>query len=691
MPSKTKNINIDNDRPFLGLKSYEEEHKRWFGGRGKEVEKLVTLIEDNVLTILFGKSGIGKTSLIKAGLLPKLRKNFYLPIYVRIDFESNIVTPLEQLRNGIESQILAKDPNALKIGDLTLWEYMHDVKILDGIMQPVLFLDQFEELFTLAGMHEIKIKTFLRALGDLAENRVPLTVQEKTKRENKPIKSSYADADFRVVLSFREDYLANMENLRQLMPSLRNSRFRIKEMNGLNALNAILTSAKSIITEENAKAIIIGLPDNRIFKENQQPELDWENKSIEPFMLSLVCYEINEHRIRKKMSEISIDLIKKINVQSIIKDHYTNNVIKKYDAKVTVAIEELLVTSDGYRRFCIRNDFVEKFDISNDQLDTLINDRIIRQETRNGHDYVELIHDTMAPFIRNSRWARHDKEKKDKERAEMKRKASRFRILAAILLLGLIASLFFSWKARQAAEQSRLFAKDAKQQREKALIAQTVAEDLKQAASDYSDSISTAIAFLEDSIAKINLMLKEANVRESQIIQQVSVSELRSYNYSSYKVELQIADSLNSKFDFKGAKQHYKIAYDYCDNATAKQNIRLKLSNVERLLKVNEQWSVYVYYREVKRNATVSKAKRVTSLLKNQGFNVAIHSLSEEKNLRGGDSKSNIIMADQNQKSSISIANKIIKNFEKFGYKFSLRPVDENRKKDGLLYIYIYF
>ncbi len=689
MPN-TKHLNIDQNRPFLGLKSYEEEHKKWFGGRIKEVEKLLTLIEDNLLTILFGKSGIGKTSLIKAGLLPKLRKNFYLPIYVRIDFEAKAVDPLQQLMSGIERQILAKDPKAMTIGEMTLWEYLHEVKILDGIMQPVLFLDQFEELFTLAGLKEPRIQSFLSALSDLAENRVPLSVQASRKKENKPIKSTYANAEYRVVLSFREDYLANMENLRPLMPSLRNSRFRIKEMNGQNALNAILTSAKSIISEDNAREIINMLPDNRLFKENQPEENDWQNKSIEPFMLSLVCYEINEHRIKKKLPEINIELIKKINVQSIIKDHYTNNVIKKYDKKVTVAIEELLVTSDGYRRFCIRNDFVEKFNVSNEQLDALINDRIIRQETRNGHDYVELIHDTMAPFIRNSRWARHDKEKKDLENVEMKKKAGRFRVVAAILLLGLIASLFFSYKARQAEEKAIKFAKEAKKDKQVAIVAEQTTKDLKQAVSDYSDSISTAIAFLEDSIAKINLMLKEANVREKQIVQQVSVSELRSYNYSSYKVALDIADSLKTKYDYVGAKQQYKIAYDYCDNNAAKQRIKVKLSNVERQLKTHQEWNIYVYYREVKRSATVSKAKRVTTLLKNQGFNVAIHSLSEKNNLRGGDNKTNLIMVDQNEKSGDAIVKNIISILGKYGYKFSVRPVEDKIKKGNLINIYIY-
>src|SRR5690348_11414649 len=87
---------IDNERPFPGLSSYEEKNKSQFGGRDAEIKELFRLVESNKLTIVFGKSGIGKTSLIKAGVIPELQKNFYFPVYIRIDFSAE-KAPLEQL------------------------------------------------------------------------------------------------------------------------------------------------------------------------------------------------------------------------------------------------------------------------------------------------------------------------------------------------------------------------------------------------------------------------------------------------------------------------------------------------------------------------------------------------------------------------------------------------------------------
>ena len=47
---------------------------------------------------------------------------------------------------------------------VTVWEYLHDVKLLNGLVSPVLILDQFEELFTL-GKDKKNIKDFVTRIG----------------------------------------------------------------------------------------------------------------------------------------------------------------------------------------------------------------------------------------------------------------------------------------------------------------------------------------------------------------------------------------------------------------------------------------------------------------------------------------------------------------------------------------------
>jgi WD40 repeat protein len=64
------------NNPYRGLKPFEEQHARFFFGRQELIEKLYTHIAkpDHSLTVVLGVSGSGKSSLVKAGLIPYLKK-----------------------------------------------------------------------------------------------------------------------------------------------------------------------------------------------------------------------------------------------------------------------------------------------------------------------------------------------------------------------------------------------------------------------------------------------------------------------------------------------------------------------------------------------------------------------------------------------------------------------------------------
>jgi len=58
-------------------------------------------VQRKTLAILFGQSGLGKTSILRAGIVPRLRREGYCPVYVRIDYARESPSPSQQIKQAI--------------------------------------------------------------------------------------------------------------------------------------------------------------------------------------------------------------------------------------------------------------------------------------------------------------------------------------------------------------------------------------------------------------------------------------------------------------------------------------------------------------------------------------------------------------------------------------------------------------
>lgn len=479
--------------PWPGLRSYEEAERVFFHGRRRETAELLRLVKRDVLTLFFGISGIGKSSLLQAGVFPALRVEGYLPVRVRLNvgasdnlgrdviraFETEAATQSLTIHRGADP-LPADAP-------VTMWEYFHRVRVWDHAdpVTPVLVFDQFEEVFTLGGGAGA-VSPFLTELADLVENQIPMPVRRQIDQTRRPPAFAVDETPYRVVIALREDYLANLEGLTTLMPSLsKRNKFRLLPMTVAQALEAILGPGAGLVTEAVATQIVGAIGFTRRSTERTAGDDD----EIEPFLLSLVCRELNTRRQERKLSMISADLVQSSHggVGSILRDFYDRS-FADLPAAVREFVEDRLVGRSGFRQMVAVADVQDVADLWK-PVQTLVARRLLRiEENRAGVPHIELTHDVLTPIAVASRNQRAVAE--ETARALQADRAKRARIVAAAAaLVGIALTLLlivavWQWRvavregtaaqtARGQAEQS---AEQSKQAQEAAEAARTSAQ-----------------------------------------------------------------------------------------------------------------------------------------------------------------------------------------------------------------------
>jgi len=126
--------------PYKSLLAYDFDDAAIFYGRTQAINVVLNRIQRAPLTVLHADSGTGKTSLLKAGVMPRLLADGAVPLYVR-----PYQTPVPF---AIKRALLPQLEQAPNLGVAALHDFLRQVSHLLGGGQMVILLDQFEELFT---------------------------------------------------------------------------------------------------------------------------------------------------------------------------------------------------------------------------------------------------------------------------------------------------------------------------------------------------------------------------------------------------------------------------------------------------------------------------------------------------------------------------------------------------------------
>ncbi len=185
-------------RPYRGLDVFTEKHDEYFFGRERVVDRLLDILKyEPSLAAVLGPSGSGKSSVVQAGLIPKLRQGELFGseqwgIIVQRKYDDN---PFDSLpREGLERA----EEGLVKAVQSWLDQNRGEKKRL------LLVVDQFEQL--LAERSESRLHEFLKQLIELVEAQLNVTVVLVMRDDFIPRLAQQSSALFNSVLSSASGY-----------------------------------------------------------------------------------------------------------------------------------------------------------------------------------------------------------------------------------------------------------------------------------------------------------------------------------------------------------------------------------------------------------------------------------------------------------------------------------------------------
>ena len=165
------------DNPYPGLTAFQERDADRFFGRTREIARMVARVRERPLIGVVGPSGAGKSSLVRAGLLPALASSGDPWIAITLRPGRYPLSALAGLAPGLDPALIAAQPGLLAAG---LRE-----RARQAGAHLLVFVDQFEELYTLVG-DPAQRRAFTAALAGIADD---------------------ASTPLRVIVSMRSDFV----------------------------------------------------------------------------------------------------------------------------------------------------------------------------------------------------------------------------------------------------------------------------------------------------------------------------------------------------------------------------------------------------------------------------------------------------------------------------------------------------
>ncbi len=353
------------ERPYKLLDYYEAKDAAIFFGRREETQALTSLIHAHRLVLLYGASGTGKTSLLLAGTVPRLESAEppYETIYVRA-----LEDPALFIRRALRRRL----PEANLLHDGSLVDFLDaTTKALGRTL--VIFLDQFEEFF-------IRLSPQFRA-GFIAELGALYDAH---------------DVPIKVVLSLREDWLAEVSEIEERIPEVFRTRMRLLPLSRDQARQAITAPVEQLGVSYQP-ALVEHLLDDLMGS---------EGAAVMPPQLQLVCSALYDG-LRPDERRITLSAYEQLGrVRGVLRKYLDEELARlgsDEQALARGALEEL-VTSRGTKAVKAGDELTTALVVQVSDLEPvlekLVRARLLRVlEREDGETVYELAHEYLIREI----------------------------------------------------------------------------------------------------------------------------------------------------------------------------------------------------------------------------------------------------------------------------------------------------
>lgn len=466
-------VNLPNR--FPGVKPFAANEKALFFGRDRDIADLADLIRVEKISVLFGKSGYGKSSLLNAGVLPKLAPTFQI---IEVRFNEYIAgqtpSPLKNLlRRLFEKTVERADFEFLQKNDWpkSLWL---DLKRRES--RPFLFVfDQFEEFFSYPASQQLAFKN---QFADLFDDGMPEQIREAAQNLTRADRRRLAaPLEIHALFAIRADRMSDLNRLKNGLPVIMHKMYELRPLSTEQAREAIVRPAlekgafSSPIFQFEEAALQKILTDLSASNTGL-------SSGVEAFQLQILCDSIESKVAGGFISDRDGNGLPDVgeadlpNFSQVFGEYYERRLHHLPENEQPVArqvIEEGLVrydlATDSSRRLSVDGGaLLQQFGpagLSEELLYQLEGTFLVRREpnTLGGFNY-ELSHDTLlapiAKAAKASRLARLELEKQAalarEKRANFRRRIATFLASGAGLaaILAIIASFFAVQKSREA-------------------------------------------------------------------------------------------------------------------------------------------------------------------------------------------------------------------------------------------------